>query len=223
MSMKMKFLTRIAQLLALSVLVAGPALAQPDLSVRGYYRVTGLVAGDTLNVRRGPSTGAAIIGVLEDDTLAFATGRSAAPSGATWYEVSFEEQLGWVSAAYLDRMRVRTFAGTRAPVAGTCGGFEPGWDAQWNSAGIRASFFGESLGTAHFASAAATAGFSSPTVVIFEDGGPSRFTLVLRDEICTLLPVDSDSYQTGLLIVERSGRLDVYAGCCDAAPAAIGR
>ena len=27
-----------------------PALAQPNLSVRGFYRVAGLVAGDTLNV-----------------------------------------------------------------------------------------------------------------------------------------------------------------------------
>jgi uncharacterized protein YraI len=214
---------RIAAAFLALVLLTVSSAAQPDLSVRGYYRVAGLAPGDTLNVREGPSTGAAIIGILEANEEVFATGASRTPVNVPWFEINFGERLGWASSRYLRRMQVRTFAGTRAPVAGSCGGFEPGWDAEWNSAGLRASEFGQPLGQAPIAGAAATAGFSTPSVLTFARPGPGpRFTLILRDDVCTLLPVDSDSYQTGLLIVERGGALTAYAGCCNAAAAAIG-
>ncbi len=51
-----------------------------------------------LNFRTGPSTGYAIISVLNSGTLAAITGQNSAKS---WWQLSVEDRVGWVSADFI--------------------------------------------------------------------------------------------------------------------------
>lgn len=200
-----------------------PVLAQEnDPAARGYYRVGGLPPGDTLNVRQAPSPRAPIMGDLADGQTVLATGNVARPGDSPWYQVNFQERTGWVSSAYLDAQRVAAFQGTNAPLSGTCGGTEPFWDARWDRSALSFRFFDDPPLRAPLAAAVGTRGLVTPSVLLFGDPARAvRLTLVLHDRACTLLPVDSHGYQTGLLLVERDGTIEAYGGCCEAAASSM--
>ncbi|MCT8329364.1 SH3 domain-containing protein [Albidovulum sediminis] len=68
-------------------------------------RVTGLSAGDVLNVRSGPGTGFRIIGALANGDRVKRL-RCENPGGATWCLIEMQTDMreqGWVSARYLSR------------------------------------------------------------------------------------------------------------------------
>lgn len=72
------------------------------------WRVTGLVAGDRLNVRTGPSASSAIVGSLGQGDTVRSSGCSVTPSGARWCRIEpglGNSLRGWVSARYLQPAR----------------------------------------------------------------------------------------------------------------------
>lgn len=88
------------------------------------FRVTGVTAGDTLNVREAPSASAADIGDLAPGAVVEVLGPD--PEGR-WGRIIHEGGNGWVSLAYLapaDRGRV---GASEVPAGLLCAGTEPFW------------------------------------------------------------------------------------------------
>lgn len=82
--------------------------APPAPANSGFLRVTGLTAGDTLNVRSGPSTGQPVIFTLRNGETVRSRGCQTAPSGTRWCQVHRVGQVnpsGWASARYLAAAR----------------------------------------------------------------------------------------------------------------------
>jgi hypothetical protein len=93
-------------------LPGGPAV--PDVPKDAFLKVTGVGAGDRLNVRSGPSTGNRVLFTLANGTVVKNLGCEVAPGGMTWCNIHPVGQpgvLGWASASYL--------AGTRDPGSAT--------------------------------------------------------------------------------------------------------
>ena len=110
-------------ILCLALILPTAASAQP-----AYYRVTGVAADDTLNVRAEPRAGSADIGDLPPN----ATGIEVAgtdPSGK-WGQIVWQEGNGWVAMRFLAPDVVQQVAGTALPAGLMCAGTEPFWSIQ---------------------------------------------------------------------------------------------
>jgi chorismate-pyruvate lyase len=70
---------------------------------RANWDVSGLAAGDSLNVRTGPGVGNQVIATLAGNTAELeSTGRIARVDGALWREIIVPgDGAGWVSARFL--------------------------------------------------------------------------------------------------------------------------
>ncbi len=115
-------MTRTA-LAVLACLAALPALAEPS-----YWRVAGVAADDTLNVRAGPSAASEDIGDLPPDQR----GIEIAGTDATgdWGRIVWQEGTGWIAMRYLAPDPVQPIAGTALPAGLMCAGTEPFWSMQ---------------------------------------------------------------------------------------------
>ncbi|MCP3972302.1 MAG: hypothetical protein GY717_18660 [Rhodobacteraceae bacterium] len=99
-----------------------PALAQAEPKT---YRVVGVAAGDTLNVREAPAASSADIGDLPPGTGGVEI-IGTDPSGK-WGLIVWQESNGWVSMRFLAPDPVQRVAGTALSAGLLCGGTEPFW------------------------------------------------------------------------------------------------
>lgn len=104
--------------LALALLLASPAAAD---SLPALYRVTGVAAGDVLNIRAEPSASAAILGSLPRD----ASGVEVVAEQGGWGLVSTGEGAGWVKLSFLARQPGEDWFALTQPLR--CLGTEPFW------------------------------------------------------------------------------------------------
>ena len=114
---------------ALRIAITERAVHLPGESEQGgavpgeprFWRVTGLPAGDTLNVRSGPSTQYRVIDRLRQDTVIRNRGCQQTIGSARWCKISRigrPDQTGWVSARFLVPAR-ETGGGTATQLPGT--------------------------------------------------------------------------------------------------------
>ncbi|WP_134725043.1 SH3 domain-containing protein [Paracoccus luteus] len=107
-----------ALLLATLTALAVPVLTTPALATPTLYDVTGVSAGDVLNIRAEPNARARIVGTLPANARGFEVSETSANG---WARIHDGTRTGWVNARYLVRA---------APVAApqlTCLGTEPFW------------------------------------------------------------------------------------------------
>jgi len=104
--------------IALAVLLAAPAGAE---TLPALFRVTGVAAGDVLNIRAEPSAGAAILGSLPPD----AAGVEVVAEQGGWGLVSAGEGAGWVKLSFLARQPGEDWFALTQPLR--CLGTEPFW------------------------------------------------------------------------------------------------
>ena len=106
--------------LALTLSGAVSALAEP---VPQLVRVTGLSAGDALNVRAAPTAKSEDLGDLKNDTVVEVIAYS---DDRTWARIVWQEGNGWIAARYVSEIpRPRLDSGL--PVGLICTGDEPFW------------------------------------------------------------------------------------------------
>lgn len=94
----------IAALVTMLTSLSLPALATEELTPEParLYRVTGVAAGDVLNIRAQPDPAAQIAGTLAPDASGVAVaGTRMETNGAVWWQVVGGDGLGWVNARYL--------------------------------------------------------------------------------------------------------------------------
>ncbi|OWU85272.1 hypothetical protein ATO6_09655 [Oceanicola sp. 22II-s10i] len=81
-----------------------PSPPPPQGGTVTYMRVTGLRAGDTLNVRQGPSTANPVLFTLDQGDVVASLGCRSFGSGSAWCEVYRPDRprsVGWASSRYL--------------------------------------------------------------------------------------------------------------------------
>lgn len=127
---------RIAALAACAWL-AGPAAAEVEGPLPALHDVTGVAAGDVLNLRAGPDPDADLVGMLAPDARDIEVvelGR--APSGAAWALVARPEGGAWAAARFLARQDVQDGTGWLPPI--NCTGTEPFWSFELGTGEIAA-------------------------------------------------------------------------------------
>ncbi|MGB0496695.1 MAG: SH3 domain-containing protein [Rubricella sp.] len=194
-------------LLALLLWVS-PAGATPDYVLPTVFEVTGVSAGDVLNVRAGPGTDHAVIGRLAPD----ATGLEVIEIDATgrWARLNVEEGTGWASLAYLAPLAASPGGSGAQPL--TCFGTEPFWtlrlspDPLWSTPeGSREPLSSILLETGVF---------RDPRRAAIVDFGDERMTVTTHFEICSDGMSDR-AYGLGASIVrETETGTSLLTGCC---------
>lgn len=107
-----------------AIFLSTSAMAQP---LPQLYDVTGVAAGDVLNIRASDSASAEIIGTLPRDAQAVEV--VAINDAGNWGQVNTAERAGWVNLTYLAARGVH-IDHYNLPDGLFCMGTEPFWSAQ---------------------------------------------------------------------------------------------
>lgn len=122
------------------IALAFACLALPAAADPSYWRVTGVAADDTLNVRAGPSAGTQDIGDLFPGTGGIEVG--ALDASGKWGRIVWQEGDGWVAMRFLAPDAVPKIAGTGLPSGLLCSGTEPFWSLRLAEGSASFSDFG---------------------------------------------------------------------------------
>ncbi|MDR0810349.1 MAG: SH3 domain-containing protein [Gemmobacter sp.] len=120
---------RIFALLLLPLAALLPPAARAE-ALPALYDVSGVAAGDVLNLRAGPSASAARLGTLASDAVGVEV--TALSEDGRWGRVNMGEAAGWVAMRYLARQVGPDWDSLAAPLA--CSGTEPFWSAEYDPA-----------------------------------------------------------------------------------------
>jgi uncharacterized membrane protein len=208
--------------IALATLVAAAAASASEIPDPGLaYTVSGLAAGDRLNVRSAAGPAEPVAGTLAAGTKVVMTGRRQSVPAASggragaWWEVVFagaERGTGWVNAQFLAAAGDQSETGY--PLV--CTGTEPFWNLAISTGQATFTEPGQDPGKTYQAGSWLPArGMSSQFAIRLEDGGRlSGFMSVIREPHCSDGMSDTVYPFAGTLIFT-DGR--VLGGCCSRA------
>jgi hypothetical protein len=176
----------------------------------GYYRVQGIVAGDQLNMRIEPM--GKVNGSFANGALVVSNGETRMQEQTKWLNVNSGEAKGWAAARYLKLAEVLPLMGSRLPVRGTCGGFEPGWNITWNNELAKISFLDGKM-SVKITSAQPAKGHIAPNMITAK-ADDTTVRLIVDNRVCYALPLDSFVWGTAQMILIRGSSTTLYNGCC---------
>lgn len=190
---------------ALACLLSGPALATQEYILPTLFDVSGVGAGDRLNIRAEPDARARIVGTLAPD----ATGIEVVEEARGWGRVNVGEATGWVSMRYLS-YRTDVWQPGAVPDGFRCLGTEPFWTVEVDRAGGQVRFSQPDGAESRALAAILDSGvFRDPSrAVLAED-----LTLVATPALC------SDGMSDRLFglratLILRDGQPRMLSGCC---------
>ena len=187
--------------------VAAPAGAQ-DFDDTVYYRVSGVAADDSLNVRLSPDGSSEILGQLAHD----AGPVEVVQARDGWAMVTVEDQAGWVAMRYLERVDVGRHDVSDLPVGLQCGGTEPFWNVSVTDEAVEFSALGampedQSFDVEHIARAHSI-GF--PAWFDLSDGASAWF----EPRMCSDGMSEIAHGWTAHIVIEAETGPYLYSGCC---------
>lgn len=176
--------------------------------IPGLYDVTGVKAGDALNVRAGAGTGAAVIGQLQPGARDIEV--VAQSEDGKWGQINLGETSGWVSLRYL---RAR---GTAAwpPARMRCFGTEPFWSFDLAGDSGKAVFKAPDVKELHVSDL--LFGRSMNRTDRFNVTGPGT-TAVIAGGACSDGMSDRN-FALRIDLLLQNGPPRHYSGCCTLAP-----
>ncbi|MCK5522456.1 MAG: SH3 domain-containing protein [Thiomargarita sp.] len=84
-----------------TVLIAVPVQANPDYE-NVYYNIVDIPKNDVLNIRKEPDFRSSKIGQIpESEECVMVIDTANAPNKKKWYQVNYQDIIGWVNAHYL--------------------------------------------------------------------------------------------------------------------------
>lgn len=197
----------------LCLAAAGPALATPKYVLPTLFDVSGVSAGDRLNIRDRPSASGAVIGTLAPD----ATGVEVVAERNGWAMVNTAERAGWVNARYL-AYRTDVWTAGALPATLNCLGTEPFWALR--QVGSRMVF--ETPGTSRPLDRRAVLDdgrFRSPVRAVVAGDGNGRMTAVIQPAQCSDGMSDRVYGLSAVLVFDGAGqRSQMLSGCCRITP-----
>ncbi|MGF1501823.1 MAG: COG3650 family protein [Paracoccaceae bacterium] len=177
-----------------------------------YAAVTGVAAGDVLNIRSGPGIDHAVVGTLAP---------GAAPVEVTgerggWARLVAGEGNGWVAARFLTLVPVPRLGDTLRglPLGLVCAGTEPFWAIELEVDGARLSR--PDAGETEFSVAAAAPVRGRPDIETVWFAGPDGLpaTLIVRRQYCSDGMSDRTYGYAATFARESLARPEAFAGCC---------
>ncbi|MEZ5870840.1 MAG: SH3 domain-containing protein [Nitratireductor sp.] len=112
----------------ISALIFLAATAHAVAAEPGYYKVTGVAAGDVLNIRLAPDPSSDVIGDYPPDASPVEVLEVVNSAGGEWGRVIASDSDGWVAMKFLAPTQVTHIDGTELPSGLHCSGTEPFWD-----------------------------------------------------------------------------------------------
>lgn len=106
----------------LLTMAGAAAAAEP-----GYFRVTGVKAGDVLNIRAEPKPAAEAVGELAPGAGPVEILEVETSGGSEWGRMVAGDTNGWVAMRFLEPVELETVGDTSIPDGLSCGGSEPFW------------------------------------------------------------------------------------------------
>lgn len=192
-------------------IAASPALATQEYILPTLFDVTGVAAGDVLNIRAAPDASAAIIGALAPE----ATGIEVVEQRGNWGRVNTSEQSGWVSMRFLN-YRTDVWEPGALPAGFTCQGTEPFWSLRaeggtliWEQPEGQDSY--SDLKTLDDGI------FRSPRRALIAGQEGHRITAMVEPALCSDGMSDRAYGLSASVIVEGASARDgaqLYTGCC---------
>lgn len=189
------------------------------------YDVSGVAAGDVLNIRERPDASSPVVGTFTPDAKNVEVIR--ANDEGTWGLVNTGERSGWASLAYLVRQSGQVGG---MPAIRQCFGTEPFWTLDHAGSELRLSTMDgqtlEGLVSGRFASRSRPDRFVYEGRLLSQDAGPLAITMALRLEACSDGMSDR-AYGIDIDMLVRDGdakdgrrRPFLYSGCCSIRPPA---
>lgn len=209
-----------------AVIFISTAQAQtPDLPA--LYEISGLSAGEVLNIRAEPEIGTDVIGTLNAD--AHLQEVVALSTDGNWAQINTGEQSGWASTRFLTDAGGPRWWARDLPL--TCFGTEPFWSSVIfrNDPGSltlkdqsQSSATGQSFSLGRFQQVWGNPQWNQPmnAVMTFDDGG-AQAVAVVRAESCNDGMSDREyGLSVNLFVDDGSGKTSsaaYYGGCCSIA------
>lgn len=207
------------RLLISCVIAAGFATAAPSLAAEpGFYRVTGVVAGDVLNIRPEPGPGGEPLAGLQPGAFPVEVLEVRDVNGAQWGRVLAGDGNGWVAMKFLATAEVPVIEGTEIPDGLSCSGTEPFWGARLtNAGGLRFSDIDGTDTILPLGRAMNATGRMHRFAVKADDGKTFATAMLGRFESCSDGMSDRDFGWRIDLLLEKEGDPDfplLFEGCC---------
>lgn len=187
--------------------VASTALAEP-----GYYRVTGVAADDTLNVRAAPDAGSEDIGDLAHDQTAVEVIDT--DDSGDWGRIGWEESHGWVAMRFLAAEELPRIGDSRLPAGLLCSGTEPFWSIRYTGDTALYSDFNGNGATLPLTTQLTAAGRPGFPVLLRHAASSVTATAVMRAQLCSDGMSDRDYPYAVSLMIEAGKEQILFEGCC---------
>jgi uncharacterized membrane protein len=196
------------------LLLGGPAAAADDLPLPGLYDVTGVAAGEVLNLREAPDAGAAVVGSLAADARGIEV--VARDASGRWGQVNTGERAAWAALRYLAAEPDGWKSGALPPGL-SCYGTEPFWSLRPDG---RVAAFTTPEGGKDALDLAAVLDIGldgDPRRALIATGPDRRLTATILPAPCTDGMSDRAYGLDVTIVVEGSGEPRMLTGCCSLA------
>jgi uncharacterized membrane protein len=184
----------------------------------GFYRVTGVAAGDVLNIRPEPGPGGDPLGEFAPGAAPVEVLEVRFVNGGEWGRVLASDGNGWVSMKFLQPFEVAKVKGTDIPDGLVCMGTEPFWNAKVSAAeGLRFADIDQNETIMPITKAMNAIGRMHRFAVLATDGTTRATAMLGRYEACSDGMSDRDFGWRIDLLLERDGNEEypqLYEGCC---------
>ena len=187
-----------------------PAVAQKDVTWPTYFKVVGVADNDVLNVRGLPNSSAPIVGELAPNSGPIEV--LASQNG--WAQVSTGEGMGWVSEHFLEEMVLPVIGDTALPEGLRCGGTEPFWGLEIDTARVVLDDMNEGVSTfpmfetGQFANRAGSLNF----FIAAGEGG--QMTGIISNSFCSDGMSDRLYGREIELLISTPEGTSAVSGCC---------
>lgn len=194
----------------ISCWAATAAFAQPVHTDPRYYRVTGVAAGDVLNIRAAPTASAKVIGTFE---------RGAQPVEVLnidegWAQVIIGDGMGWAKAEYLEPIRMSPVGDSALPVGLACAGTEPFWSLRVDRTSVTYSAAGAGERVMSLVEASGFAGVGPATNFVLAAGKSGSITAVVSNQLCSDGMSNRDYPRRIDVVLSDAGGVTGLTGCC---------
>lgn len=205
----------------LVAIITAMALALPIMAYAaepGFYRVTGVAAGDVLNIRPEPGGGGDPLGEFAPGAAPIEVLEVQSAGGSEWGRVLASDANGWVAMKFLEPFEVARIEGTAIPDGLVCMGTEPFWNAKVSAGeGLRFADMDQNETVMPVTKAMNAIGRMHRFAVLASDGKTRATAILGTNESCSDGMSDRDFGWRMDLLLERDGDGEypqLYEGCC---------
>ncbi len=203
----------IVAILALLAFVLQVAAADP-----GFYKVSGVAAGDVLNIRSEPVAEAEALGSFQPGDAPVEVLEVVVSGGSEWGRVHSSDSDGYVSMKFLEPVEVATLGSSGIADGLACSGTEPFWNVRLSSSEglVFEAMAGESF-KLEILDARNAIGRQHRFAAIASDGKTRATAMIGKGESCSDGMSERNFSWRIDMLVERAGDSNfpqLYEGCC---------